>query len=293
MSKKSKTYLIISIGLISISTASLMIRWAEGVPSLIIATYRLSIAAVILSGISLKQKSKLFELKNPKELILTLVAGTALALHFLFWIESLRFTSVASSVVLVLTSPIWTAVISHFVLKDRLSSSQLYGIIISIIGVSLIAYNGADSGISSSKGNLLALLGGIMAAIYLSVGRILRRNKSAIAYSGSVFLTSSVLLLLVSIISESSLTGYSFNMYILLLMIGLIPQLIGHTSFNWALKNSSAVSLSVPMLGEPIGASLLAALFLREIPNSGELIGGGILLMGIYMSFNHIRGENA
>jgi len=292
ISLKSKTYLIITVGLISISTASLLIRWAEEVPSLIIATYRLSIAALILTGISLKQKSKLYDLSKQKELFLTLIAGIALSLHFVFWIESLRLTSVASSVVLVLTSPIWTAVISHFFLKEELRPDQLFGILIAIAGVSLIAYSGTAFDISASKGNLLALLGGVMAGIYLSLGRILRRNKSTIAYSGSVYLTASVILLLTAIISERALTGYSSNMYILLLMIGIIPQLLGHTSFNWALKHRSAVSVSVLMLGEPVGATLLAMIFLREIPSGGELFGGGILLTGIYLSSKQIRGKN-
>lgn len=287
-----KTYLIISVGLISISSASLLIRWAEEVPSLIIATYRLSVAAVILTGISLKQRSILFDLSNFKELILTFSAGMALALHFIFWIESLRLTSVASSVVLVLTSPIWTAIISHFFLKESLTKSQLYGILIAILGISIIAYSGVDFGISSSKGNLLALLGGLMAGVYLSLGRILRGSKSTITYSGSVFLIAALILFLLSIISGRALTGYSANMYILLLLIGLVPQLLGHTSFNWALKHHSAVNVSLLMLGEPIGATLLAALFLREIPTAGELLGGVILLSGIYLSIKQIRGEN-
>lgn len=168
----------------------------------------------------------------------------------------------------------------------------MFGILISIVGVALIAYSGAAVGISASKGNLLALLGGVMAGIYLSLGRILRRNKSTIAYSGSVYLTASVILFLVAIISGRALTGYSFDMYILLLMIGIIPQLLGHTSFNWALKHRSAVSVSVLMLGEPVGATLLAVIFLREIPSGGELLGGVILLTGIYLGSKQIRGAN-
>ena len=292
ISQNSKAILIISVGLISISTASILIRWAEDVPSLIIATYRLSIAALILTGISLKQKSILYDLNKKKELFLTLIAGIALSMHFVFWIESLRLTSVASSVVLVYTSPIWTAVISHFFLREDISSNLIFGILISIVGVALIAYSGAAVGISASKGNLLALLGGLMAGIYLSLGRILRRNKSTIAYSGSVYLTAAVILFMISIISGRALTGYSFDMYILLLMIGIIPQLLGHTSFNWALKHRSAVSVSVLMLGEPVGATLLAAIFLLEFPSGGELFGGGILLTGIYLSSIKIRGEN-
>lgn len=293
ISQNSKTYLIITVGLISISTASLLIRWAEEVPSLIIATYRLSIAALILTGISLKQKSKLYDLDKQKELFFTLISGIALSLHFVFWIESLRLTTVASSVVLVYTSPIWTAVISHYFLKEELRPDQLLGILIAIVGVFLIAYSGAAVDVSASKGNLLALLGGVMAGIYLSLGRILRRNKGVFAYSGSVYLTASVILLLTAIISERALTGYSPNMYILLLMIGIFPQLLGHTSFNWALKHRSAVSVSVLMLGEPVGATLLAMIFLREFPSGGELFGGGILLAGIYLSSKQIRGENA
>ena len=288
----TKTFLIISVGLIAISTASIFIRMADEVPSLVIAAYRLSIAGIVLSGISLKRGLRLFDLSERRILLLTFIAGIALALHFAFWIESLRHTTVASSVVLVYTSPIWAAAIAHFFLDEKLTLKQSVGIAIALSGAAAIALSGNDDGNSSLTGNLLAIGGGMMGAVYLSVGRVLRRRKSALSYSGSVYLTAAILIILGTFISGSALTGYTPKLYILLLLIGLIPQLIGHTAFNWALKRRSAVTVSVLMLGEPIGATLLAALFLFEIPVTGEIIGGAILLFGIYLSSINMKGKN-
>lgn len=169
--------MIISVGLVALSTASIFIKMANEVPSLVIAAYRLSIAGIILSGVSLKQGSKLFDLSERRILLLTFVGGIALALHFAFWIESLRHTTVASSVVLVYTSPIWAAAIAYFFLGEKLTPKQLLGITIALSGAAVIALSGNDDGHSSLTGNLLAIGGGMMAAVYLSIGRVLRRGK--------------------------------------------------------------------------------------------------------------------
>jgi len=269
-----------------------MIRWVQDVPSLIIAAYRLSIAGSILAALSLRNKSVLYDLSNKKELLLTLASATALAFHFVFWIESLKHTSIASSVTLVYTAPIWTAGISYFFLKESPSRKQIMGILLAIAGAFIITSADDSRGISTLYGNLLALVGGVMSAIYLSIGRVLRSDKSTFAYSGSVYLVAAVLILILSFTNGNPLTGYSPQVYILLFMIAIIPQLIGHTSFNWALKTRSVVTVSVIMLGEPIGATLLAILLLNEIPVAGELLGGSILLAGIYLGTQENRGTN-
>jgi len=251
---------------------------------MVIAAYRLAVAGVFLAGASLQKRESLYSFNASKENILILISGLALSLHFIFWIESLKLTTIASSVALVYTLPVWAAIISRIFLKETLKQRQFMGILAAIGGAAIIGFSGENSGESSFVGNLLAVAGGFMAAVYLTIGRIVRRNKSTIAYSGSVYLLAALVIVLLTFIFREPLTGYSNRMYILLIMIGIIPQLIGHTSFNWALKRRSATSVSVFMLGEPIGATLLGIIFLSEIPVSGEIIGGAILLIGIYLT---------
>ena len=287
-----RTYIIIGIGLLAISSSSILIRWTDEIPSIVIAAYRLTVAGVFLAGATLKKSESLFSFNASKENKLILISGLALALHFVFWIESLKLTTIASSVALVYTLPIWAAMISRFFLKETLTQKQLIGILFAISGAAVIGFFGIDSGESSFVGNLLAVAGGFMAAVYLTIGRVIRRNKSAIAYSGSVYIIAASAVLLLTFIFSQPLTGYSNRMYILLIMIGIIPQLIGHTSFNWALKRRSATSVSVFMLGEPIGATLLGIFFLSEIPVKGEIIGGLILLIGIYLTSSNNGDHN-
>ena len=288
-----RTYVIIGIGLLAISSASILIRWTDEVPSMVIAAYRLSVAGVFLAGATLKKGESLYSLDTSKENRLIFISGVALSLHFVFWIESLKLTSIASSVALVYTLPIWAALISRIFLKETLKQKQLIGILAAISGAAIIGFSGGKSGESSFAGNLLAVAGGMMGAVYLTIGRVVRRNKSTIAYSGSVYLSAAFVLILLTFVFSQPLTGYSNRMYILLIMIGIIPQLIGHTSFNWALKRRSATSVSVLMLGEPIGATLLGILILSEIPVTGEIIGGLILLSGIYLTSSSNGDQNA
>lgn len=287
-----RTYLIIGIGLLAISSASVLIRLADNIPSIVIAVYRLTIAGVFLAGATLKKGESLYSFDASKENRLILLAGVALALHFVFWIESLKLTSIASSVALVYTLPIWTALISRIFLKETLTQKQLIGVLITVSGAAIIGFYGLNSGESSFIGNLLAVAGGFMMAVNLTIGRVIRRSKSTIAYSGSVYLIAAFVVFILTLVFSKPLTGYSNQMYILLIMIGIIPQLIGHTSFNWALKQRSATSVSVFMLGEPIGATLLGIFILSEIPVTGEIIGGLILLTGIYFTSSNNGDQN-
>lgn len=287
-----RTHLIIGIGLLAISSSSILIRLADDIPSIVIAVYRLTIAGMFLAGATLKKGESLYSFDASKESRLILIAGVALALHFVFWIESLKLTSIASSVALVYTLPIWAALISRIFLKETLTQKQLIGVLSAISGAAIIGFYGLNSGDSSFIGNLLAVAGGFMMAINLTIGRVLRRSKSTIAYSGSVYLIAAFVVFILTLVFSKPLTGYSNQMYILLIMIGIIPQLIGHTSFNWALKQRSATSVSVFMLGEPIGATLLGIFVLSEIPVTGEIIGGLILLIGIYLTSSNNGDQN-
>jgi len=220
-------------------------------------------------------------------------------LHFITWVTSLEFTSVASSVVLVTTAPLWVALLSPIFLKEKITKWALVGLGVALIGAIMVGMGGSCrvndgqlicSGFESFiegehiTGNLLALLGAIFSGAYLMVGRSVRNKLSLAMYTTIVYGIASVVLILLVIISGVKVTGYSSNMYWWVIGMALIPQVIGHTTFNWALKYLSAAYVSIALLGEPIGAVILAALLLKEKPGILEIIGGILILLGIILA---------
>ena len=300
--KNSKIYPIIGLlfGIFAVSTASIMIRFAQsGAPSIVIATVRMVIASLIITPIAYFQfKNNLFKVSR-KELIFLLLGGLFLAVHFTAWIISLEKTSIASSVVLVTTTPLWVALFSPILLKEKNNSSIWIGLISALFGSSLVAISNECSlsveklivceglGINFDKnsliGNFLALIGAWMAAGYMMVGRKVRSRMPLIKYVTFVYFFSSIFLLIFLYISGESLIGYSTQTYIWMILLGLIPQLLGHSIFNWALGHLSAAFVSIALIGEPIGTIILAYIFLKESPSSLEYLGGLFILLGIFL----------
>jgi drug/metabolite transporter (DMT)-like permease len=210
--------------------------------------------------------------------------GLVLAIHFASWITSLNLTTVATSVIFVHVDPIFVAIISHLFLGDKLTLRTTIGIVTSFIGISIIAIGDAGTGASNLTGDLLALLGGVMLGIYILGGRIYRRNLDLTTYVTPVYVAAAVSLFLMSWITSTPLTGFTTQTYGMFFIIALVPMIFGHTLYNWALRYLSAPIVSLSLLGEPVGASILAYLLLGETPNSFTLFGGSITLMGILVS---------
>ncbi|RPH74179.1 hypothetical protein EHM76_03990, partial [bacterium] len=268
--------------ILAVSTAAIFIRYAQqDAPSLVIAAYRLCISTLVLAPFALlRQRRELFGL-TAKTFGLAVISGAFLALHFATWISSLEYTSVDSSVVLVTTTPLWVALFSPLFLKERLSRYAVIGMVVALVGGILIGLSDACSwsgnglfcpdlaGFWSDNaflGDFLALSGAWMAAGYLIAGRRLRSNMSLVTYTFIVYGAAGVILLLMAGFSRQALTGYPPMTYVWFLMLALLPQLAGHTTFNWALKHVPAGYVSVFLLGEPIGSTILAFLFLGEMP---------------------------
>jgi drug/metabolite transporter (DMT)-like permease len=213
-----------------------------------------------------------------KILGLTLLSGVFLAFHFFFWISSLQRTTVASSVTLVSTTPLFVALFSLLCLKERPHSRLWTGIACTVLGSAIVA--GVDVALNRDAfvGDVLALLGATMAAGYFIAGRSVRRHLGLQDYIVAVYGTAAFVLLACCLVSGVPLLGFSRRTYLVLLLLALVPQLIGHTSFNWALKFLSATVVAVLTLGEPIGAALLAYVFLGETVSFAK--GFGLLLLG-------------
>lgn len=275
-------HIILLISIIAVSTASILIRLSTS-PPMVIAAYRLLFATLILTPLYITGDGyrRLLALGSQNALILISV-GLILAIHFASWITSLSYTTVASSVVFVHMDPIIVAILSHLLLGERLSSKRLLGVLTAFLGAITIGWG--DLRMGNLYGDLLSLLGALSLALYLIAGRRLRKGLSLLEYVTPLYATSTLILLLGCLITGLNLYPYPPKEYLLFLSIAFIPMILGHTLFNWALRYIEAPIVSVSLLGEPIGASLLALLILGEVPPPSTIVGGAITLIGIYVT---------
>ncbi len=273
--------LLIPIGILAVSTASIFIKLCDA-PALIIATYRMVFASLILFPYALyKRTGKPW---GRKEIGWLLLSGFFLSLHFAFWIASLKYTSVASSVVLVTTHPIFVGIGARLFLKERMGFYLIFGIILSVLGSALISYGDMSLSEKALMGDGLALLGALTASGYFLVGRKMRKSQDLFSYILPVYSTAALALIVFSLAFQESFFGYSSSTYLYLLLLALVPQLIGHTTFNWALKYLPASMVAITILGEPVGSTILAYLILGEGLTPLKMIGGILILAGILIA---------
>jgi drug/metabolite transporter (DMT)-like permease len=294
-SRGALPYLVLAAGVLITSTASILIRFAqaEGVPSLSIAAGRLAIAALILTPVAWSRAGADLRRLSRRDLLLAAASGIFLAIHFATWISSLAYTSVASSVALVSTNPLWAGFASLVILRERLRGGTLAGILLTLGGTVLILVS--DSGAEAAArhpapllGNLLALIGALAVTGYFLIGRALRQHLSLLAYIWLVYGTAALTLVAAAVASGRPLLGFSPFAWLCIAGLAVGPQLLGHSSFNWALRFLSATFVAVAILGEPVGSALLALAFFGERFAPIQLAGFVLLLAGIYAA---ARGE--
>ncbi|MBW2005033.1 MAG: EamA family transporter [Deltaproteobacteria bacterium] len=284
-----KIFVGVSIGIVAISFASIFIRFCNDVPSIMIATYRLTLSSVILLIVA-KSKGIRLSSYNKRHILLGMLGGFFLALHFSFWISSLKFTSVASSVVLVATNPIFVGLFSYLFFKEKQPAELILGIILSFSGSIILAVG--DFGVqgltgqnpSFLLGDILAFLGAIMASGYLMVGSKLREKMDVLPYISMVYTFSASFLLITSLSLGIPFTGYKPSSYFYMVLLAIVPQLIGHTAFNWALKHLKASMVAITILGEPIGASILAYIIFGETIKSFQSVGIILIFLSIIIA---------
>jgi drug/metabolite transporter (DMT)-like permease len=292
--------LVLGFGILAVSTASILIRFAQReAPSLAIAAWRLSLAAIVLAPFALTRRRAELASLSVGERGLAMLSGLFLAFHFAAWITSLEYTSVTSSVVLVTTAPLWVALLSPIVLKEPISRLMIIGMLLALIGSLLVGISDTCtiSGMhlicpgmgdflrgKAFLGDLLALTGAVFAAGYLLIGRRLRARLSLLSYIFMVYGIAALALVTSALAAGQPLMGYPPVTYLWLLALALVPQLIGHTSYNWALAYLSAAYVSISILGEPVGTSILAFFLLDEKPTILRISGAILILTGIYIA---------
>jgi drug/metabolite transporter (DMT)-like permease len=297
-------YLVLLTGVLIVSTSAIMVRLAQagGAPSLVIASWRMMVAVLILTPLAWGFRRAELRRVGRRDLNWSLASGVFLAAHLATWIASLSLTSVASSAALVSTYPLWVALFSFFLFKEKLSRYTILGLAAALIGTLLITFSDsqvmiitadglqlnwqaltapADRADTALMGNTLALIGGLTGAGYFLVGRQLRVRLSNTAYVWLVYTAAMLVLVSVTLLAGQPLWGYPPMVYVWLALIAIGPQLLGHTSFNWALAHLSATFVVLAILGEPLGSAIFAYFIFGEAFAPLQLAGFALLLLGI------------
>ena len=264
------------------SVAAILIRLAQGeAHSLVIAAWRLALATLILTPIVLTTHRSELRALTRREWASALASGLLLALHFATWITSLAHTSVAASIVLVSTSPLFVGLGSHLLLHERLSRKMVIALLAALAGAIFIGLGDLGESTHRLWGDVLALLGAVTGAGYFLIGRRLRGRLSLLAYVFPVYGSAAVVLVIAMLAAGLPAVPQRAQTWLWLLLMALGPQILGHSSLNWALRYLSATYVTIATLGEPISSTLLAWWLLGERPPSWAVAGGALILAGI------------
>ncbi|MGB5751044.1 MAG: DMT family transporter [Desulfobacterales bacterium] len=274
---------ILVFGIIGVSTGSIFARLADA-PALVTAAYRVGLASLILIPLAVWKAGDELRNLSSREIILAILSGFFLALHFASWISSLDYTAIANSVVLVNTIPLWVGLLTPMLSKDRLTRATVISIIGSVIGGVIIGFGDFATGGQALLGDLLAVIGAICAAIYLLLGRNLRRKLSLLSYIAICYGSAALFLWLAVIALQLPVSGYDTQTVAAFWAMALVSQIIGHSSYNWALKWFSTGFVAVALLGEPIGSTIMAYLIFNEGLTWPKAIGGLLILSAIYIA---------
>jgi drug/metabolite transporter (DMT)-like permease len=288
-----RAYAILGCGVVAVSWSAILVREADA-PALVIASYRLILAAVPMGALALwrsfPRKDRAPEPITTKAIWPLALSAGFLAAHFAFWIASLQHTSVVTAVVLMAMQPLIVGLASPLLLREPVHRQVWFALAVALAGVVTMGIAHANEGFGELQGDLYAILGGFFAACYLLVGRSVRVETSWLRYVGVVYPITAVFLFAVTLVARDPLTGYSAKTLVMIALMALGPQLIGHSSINWSLGYLPVMLVAMAILVEPIGATTLAALILHEYPSAPEMAGALLVLVGVYLA---LRGDQA
>lgn len=274
-------YLAVVVGVFSVSFSSLFVKLSTA-PPLAIATYRLLFTFLLLAPYALVNWQGLRAMTR-RQVAAAVLSGVFLALHFATWFMSLNYTTVASSVVLVTTQPIFVVLGSYFFFREKVSRKALIGGGLALSGSFVIGAGDFQLGMGALVGDFLALTAAVLVSGYLLVGRRLRVAVDLSAYTFVMYGSSSLTLIIATWVARVPFYPYPTRDWLLFLALALVCTIFGHTVFNWVLKYVQASVVAVSILGEPIGAMIWASVFLGEIPTFRQLFGASLIFSGLYL----------
>lgn len=283
-----RVYGALVAGIIAVSMAAIFIGLAqrEGVPSLVIAAGRVLISALLLTPVALRFHGDVLKALRRADLLLLVFSGIFLGFHFACWILSLEYTSVLISVVFVGTGPLWVALLEFVFLGARINRLIALGLALALAGGIIIGVTGTDGGSGSQPvlGAGLALAGAMAFAAYLVIGRKLRAKLPLVPYIWLVYSSTAICLLVMILVTGTPVTGYPLSGFGWVVLTALIPQLIGHSSFNFALRYLSATYVSIATQLEPIASAFMAFFVFKQVPTFLQAIGSLIILTGVTLA---------
>lgn len=278
--QKINPYAAVVVGVISVSASAIFVKLCSA-PSGVIAFYRLLFTVLFMLPVFLKKYLPEVLKITRKDLLFSIAAGILLAFHFILWFESLNYTSVASSTVLVTMQPLFAFIGTYLFFKEKLTGKAAVCGIIAIGGSGIISWGDFRISGSALYGDLLALIACALITGYLLVGQNVRKRLSLITYTFVVYLFSTITLFIYILTVHEPLFPYKVSDWVYFILLALVPNLLGHTLFNWSLKWVSTSVISMAILFEPVGATILAYFILGEKTVWSQIVGGLIVIVGI------------
>ena len=287
----SQVMTAMGFAVLALAFASIFITELERleVPPLVIAFYRMAIATAILLPPALAFKWKEIVSLARKDLGLLVLGGICLAVHFGAWITSLKYVPIATSVVLVNSHPLFVVIASYLFLGERPPRRGLIGTAVGLGGMAVMSHDALQNVQLALKGDGLALLGAFAVVGYFIVGRKARARISLLGYVTPLYGVCSLFLLIWVLMAGDRLAPYSAGVWAYLAALAIVPTIIGHSVFNWALKHVRPTAISLAFLGEPVVASVLALIFFAQRPPFATFVGGALVLAGVYLTTS--RGQ--
>lgn len=279
---KINPYIPIFIGVISVSLSAIFVKLANAEAG-IIAFYRMLFSVLIMAPLFFWKYTKELRQLSKRDWLFSSIAGIFLAFHFILWFESLNYTSVASSTVLVTLQPLFAFVGTYFFFKEKITMKTIFAGAIAIIGSVLISWGDFTLSGAAFYGDILALIACALVTAYLLFGQDVRKRLSLVTYTMLVYVVSTITLFVYVLIKGESFGPYPTMDWVWFILLAIVPNLFGHTLFNWAIKYVSTNVVSIAILFEPIGAAILALLIFKEYLIITQLIGGLIVIMGILL----------
>ena len=274
--------IMIIVGILGISLSAIFVRYSTA-PSAVTAAFRLLWTVLLMSPVVFGKKEVRKELASldKKNLVLSVVSGIFLAVHFVLWFESLKHTSVASSTTIVCTEVIWVALGFCFFMKGKLKKNAVWAIAITFAGSVVIACADSASGGGHLYGDILSLIGAVAVAVYTLLGRVVREEVSTTVYTYVVYASCAAVLVMTCVAQGHAMFDYGFSAVIVGFLLALFSTILGHSIFSWCLKYFSPAFVSASKLCEPVVAAIFAGFLFGEVPSAFVFVGGAMILGGV------------
>lgn len=286
-------YIGLFVAVLAVSWSSIFIRWCGDTSPLIISFYRMFWSGLLFGIIVRIQNLKVPFFRSLKwsEYKLILVAGILLAFHFVTWIFALQLTTIAHSLVILSSGPVFALILSPIILKEKGGWRSVIAVLITIIGVVLIVWQDFGFEIEHVWGDLLSLVSALFVTLYIFIARYLRGRIELLPYLMMVYCSAALTLIVISFWGNSPIMNYPFKIHLMMFLLALVPTGIGHSLLNWTARRIEVYKVNIASLGELVLASIMAFIFFGEKPFGIFYIGAGLILVGIILAISEKNGE--